>query len=304
MTTNMKRMPDFIVIGAARAGTTALYSFLRQSPDIFMPDVKEPNFFAYEGQSLDCRGPGADFINNSITDLDHYSALFEPAPNGAILGEASPLSLFEPRAPERIHHHVPQARLVVILRNPVEQAYSHFLYATRLRIEPLDSFTLALEQENDRLAKGWQPLFGYSSFPKYAEQLERYFALFPHEQILIRTYEEWSEKPEKTMSEILSFIGANSAVLPDLTNRLNAGGVPRNRALQDFLMKPNPVTGLIGYIMPKTMRLRVRDWLSGFNTQRDAPMPAAARKILHERLDGEIARLESLIGRDLSHWRR
>ena len=300
----MKRMPDFIVIGAARAGTTALYSFLRQSPDIFMPDVKEPNFFAYEGQSLGCRGPGADFINNSITDLDHYCALFEPAPNGAILGEASPLYLFEPRAPERIHHHVPQARLVVILRNPVEQAYSHFLYATRLRIEPLDSFTLALEQENDRLAKGWQPLFGYSSFPKYAEQLERYFALFPREQILIRTYEEWSEKPEKTLSEILSFIGANPAVLPDLTNRLNAGGVPRNRVLQDFLMKPNPVTGLIGYIMPKTMRLRIRDWLSGFNTQRDAPMPAAARKILHERLDGEIARLESLIGRDLSHWRR
>ncbi len=300
----MKRMPDFIVIGAARAGTTALYSFLRQSPDIFMPDVKEPNFFAYEGQSLNCRGPGSDFINNSITNLNQYCALFDPAPKGAILGEASPLYLFEPRAPARIHHHVPHARLVVILRNPVEQAYSHFLYATHLRIEPLESFTLALAQEDERLANGWQPLFGYSSFPRYSEQLERYFALFPREQILIRTYEEWSTKPEKTMSEILSFVGADPAFRPDLTSRRNAGGVPRNRMVQDFLMKPNPVTGAVGHIVPKEMRLRIRDWLSGFNTQREAPMPAEARKILHERLDSEIDRLETLIDYNLDHWRR
>lgn len=299
----MKRMPDFLVIGAARAGTTALYSFLRQAPDIFMPRVKEPNFFAYEGQSLACRGPGADFINNSITDLDDYCALFDPAPETAILGEASPLYLFEPRAPERIHHHIPQARLVVILRNPVEQAYSHFLYATRLRIEPLDSFPRALEQENRRLAEGWQPLFGYSSFPRYAEQLERYFALFPREQILIRTYEQWSAKPEKTLSEILAFVGADPGFLPDLTDRHNAGGIPRNRMVQDFLMKPNFVTGAIGHILPKPTRLRIRDWLSGFNTQRDAAMPAEARKILHDRLDGEIARLETLIDCDLGHWR-
>lgn len=299
----MRRMPDFIVIGAARAGTTALYSCLRQAPDIFMPAVKEPNFFAYEGQSLACRGPGADFINNSITDLNDYCALFEPAPETAVLGEASPLYLFAPRAPERIHHHVPQARLVVILRNPVEQAYSHFLYATRLRIEPLDSFSHALEQESRRLADGWQPLFGYSSFPRYAEQLERYFALFSREQILIRTYEEWSAKPEKTMSEILAFVGADHSFVPDLTNRHNAGGIPRNRMVQDFLMKPNPVTGAIGHIVPKATRLRIRDWLSGFNTQRDAAMPAEARKILHERLDSEIARLETLIDYDLSHWR-
>ena len=166
-----------------------------------------------------------------------------------------------------------------------------------------NSFPRALEQENRRLAEGWQPLFGYSSFPRYAEQLERYFALFPREQILIRTYEQWSAKPEKTLSEILAFVGADPGFLPDLTDRHNAGGIPRNRMVQDFLMKPNFVTGAIGHILPKPTRLRIRDWLSGFNTQRDAAMPAEARKILHDRLDGEIARLETLIDCDLGHWR-
>ena len=183
----MTRLPDFLIIGAARAGTTALHSYLRQAPDVFMPDAKEPNFFAYEGQTLAVKGPGAGFINNSLTRLEDYAALFAGAPDGAICGEASPLYLYEPTAPGNIHRHIPDARLVAILRNPVEQAFSHFLYASRLSVETLDSFTDALGREAERRAQGWQPLFGYSAFPRYGEQLARYFALFPREQFLIRS---------------------------------------------------------------------------------------------------------------------
>ena len=138
------RLPDFLLIGAARAGTTALHSYLRQHPDIFMPARKEPNFFAFQNDVLDCKGPGADYINNSVTDLTAYKALFNPAPAHAKLGEASPLYLFSERAPANIKETAPHAKMVVILRNPIEQAYSHFMYATKQCIETEPDFGKAL----------------------------------------------------------------------------------------------------------------------------------------------------------------
>lgn len=298
----MQGMPDFLLIGAARAGTTAIHAYLRQCPDIFMPRVKEPNFFAFEGEALACRGPGADYINNSVTSLAAYRDLFATAPAAAITGEASPLYLFAPKAAARIRHHTPDARLVVVLRNPVEQAFSHFMYATKQRIEPLEDFTEALQREDERLAAGWQPLFGYSGFPRYADQMERYLALFPRDQILIRLYEDFQTDPAGLMQDILRHIGAPVGFHPDMGQKHNAGGVPKNRLFQDFLMRSNPVTRAIGLVVPPEVRLRIRDRLASLNLKREDDMPAKARAILLERLGEQIRALEPMIGRDLSAW--
>jgi hypothetical protein len=298
------RLPDFLIIGAARSGTTALHSYLRQNPAIFMPSAKEPNFFAFEGETLRVTGPGADFINNSVTDLTAYRALFADAPVGAILGEASPLYLYVPGTAERIKARVPQVRMIAILRNPVEQAFSHFLYATKLRIETEPDFARALTLEEERLAMGWQPLFGYSRFPRYGEQLARYFAQFPREQFLIRTYEDLVGQPEALMRDILTHIGADAGFSPDMSQRLNAGGRPKNAAFQDFLMKSNPVTRAVGLVVPQSARLRIRDWLASLNTRRDDDMPKAARRILIDRLGDDVTALGGLLGRDFSHWLR
>ena len=301
----MTKLPEFLVIGAARAGTTALHSYLRQHPQIFMPSIKEPNFFSFEGETLSCSGPGADYINNSITDLATYQGLFSDAPNDAICGEASPLYLFAPKAPERIKHHIPTARLIVILRNPIDQAFSHFLYATKQAIEPEPSFTKALNLENERLAAGWQPLFGYSRFPRYAEQLARFFEHFPREQVLIRTYEEFKEKPDQVLRDIFEYIGVNKDFHPDMSHKPNAGGVPKNRALQDFLMKSNPITRAVGMVVPETTRIAIRDKMASANTrQQENIMPPKAREILIDRLSPEIHSLGMLLGRDFSHWLR
>ena len=143
----MEHVPDFLIIGAARAGTTALHTYLRQHPDIFMPQAKEMNYFAYVGRTLDVKGPGADFINNAATDAATYASHFADARPGQITGEASPLYLFEPDAPGNIATMAPDAKLIVILRNPIEQAYSHFMYATKSLIEDEPDFARALELE-------------------------------------------------------------------------------------------------------------------------------------------------------------
>ena len=300
----MAGYPDFLVIGAARAGTTALYSYLRQHPQVFMPSVKEPNFFAYRDRALDCRGPGADFINNSVTKAADYEALFAGAPKGAVLGEASPLYLYEPAAPANIRATIPDARMIAILRNPVEQAFSHFMYATKYRIETVERFEDALLLEDERMAKGWQPLFGYSRFPRYGEQLARYFALFPRDQILIRTYEEFGSEPDRVIADIFGHIGVDTGFRPDMSEKANAGGRPKSRLFQDFLMKPNPITGAIGLVVPKDLRLRIRDRLAKANMTREDSVPAAAKAILLDRLGDDIRALQDLIGRDLSGWLR
>ncbi|MFN0114160.1 MAG: sulfotransferase family protein [Paracoccaceae bacterium] len=295
-------MPDFLVIGAARAGTTAIHSFLRKSPRIFMPAGKEPNFFAFEGEALSVKGPGAEFINNSITTLPAYNGLFAGAASGQLLGEASPLYLYVPKAPERIRHHVPDVRMVAVLRNPVDQAWSHFMYATKFRIETVEDFAKALALEEERLAEGWQPLFGYSRFPRYAEQLERYFRLFPREQILIRTYDDFLADPARLMADILTHIGADASFRPDMEAGINAGGRPKSKVFQDFLMKSNPITRAIGLVVPREVRWRIRDRLARINMKKDEAMPADAKAILLDRLGPEIRRLEPMIGRDLSAW--
>nr|WP_070959181.1 sulfotransferase [Hyphomonas sp. Mor2] len=298
------RLPNFLVIGAARAGTTALHAYLRQHPDVFMPVNKEPNFFAFEDEDLDCQGPGADYINNSITDLADYTALFSDAPANACLGEASPLYLYSEKAPGRIKHHVPDAKMILILRNPVEQAYSHFMYATKQCIETEADFGKALTLERERMAAHWQPLFGYSAFPRYGEQLARYFELFPREQFLIKRYEDYQATPDSFLRDVFDFIGVDKTFEPSMGDKVNAGGVPKNQAFQDFLMKSNPVTKAIGLVVPQQTRLKIRDWMAKKNMNAPEALNAEARTVLLDRLSDDIQLLENLLDWDLGDWLR
>lgn len=297
----MGNMPTFLVIGAARSGTTALYTYLKQHPMVFMSSIKEPNFFAFEGERLECRGPGADYINNSMVDLAAYRELFAKASNETARGEASPLYLYSEKAPKQIRKHIPGARLVAILRNPVEQAFSHYLYARRNVLEPMDDFTAALFAEEERKQDHWQPLFQYSKFPKYFQQLERYYSLFPTEQLKIILYEDFDEKPLETMEEIFRFIGVDERFVPDMTYRPNAGGVPKNDFLQNVMMKPYLLTKIVGSVLPLGVRLRIKDMVSSRNLERPE-LPQAARDHLISELRDDIENLQQLLGRDLSAW--
>ena len=177
-----------------------------------------------------------------------------------------------------------------------------FFMLQKQAIEPESDFAAALDMEEKRLAAGWQPLFGYSNFPRYAEQLERYYTLFPRDQLFIRTYEDFKETPERVLADIFQFINVDPGFQPDMSKKLNAGGVPKNRALQDFLMKSNPITKAIGLVIPKGVRLAIRDQIAAVNTTKEIGMSAAARNTLKTRLGDEILALEKLIDRDLSGW--
>jgi len=299
----MEKMPTFLVIGAARSGTTALYTYMKQHPEIFMSQRKEPNFFAFENEVLDYTGPGADYINNSINNLLDYRRLFEGASNKRAAGEASPLYLYSEKAPARIRHHLPDVKLIAILRNPIEQAFSHFLYAKRQMLEPLEDFVCALEAERERKRQRWLPLFQYSQFPKYCQQLQRYYALFPERQIRVYSYEEFNGNPESVLKDIYAFLGVDTDHVSDFSYRPNAGGIPKSRVLQDIVMQPNLVPGWVGRLIPATMKRRIRDVVSDRNLQKPE-FPEAARDFLTKELREDILMLQILLKRDFSSWLR
>ncbi len=297
----LDHMPDFLVIGAARAGTTALYEALKDHPEICLSSAKETNYFAYKDMDLAVKGPGADFINKATTDLTAYQALFAHAKQGQTLGEICPLYLFEPTAPVNIHAAVPDAKLIVTLRNPIDQAFSHFLYAHHHAIEPEPDFLKALDLEETRLAQGWQPLFGYSRFPRYGEQLARYLALFPRDNLLVLDYADFRKDNQAFLAEICRFVGVDETYRPDVGGSVNAGGTPKNRWLQELIMRPNMLTAP-ARVLPMSWRRAVRDRLARKNVGGRETMPEAARPILRERLRDDVEALSTLLDRDYSHW--
>lgn len=205
-TARARPLPDFLILGAQKAGTTALYAYLRRHPSITGPSWKEVSYFDrhYARGEAWYRG---NFPNRSRT-------------RGKLVGEASPSYLFHPLGPERVQALIPEARLIALVRNPVDRALSHYNHEVALGREPL-SFEEALDAEEERLRGEVERLVAdpsyfsrpwwshtYKARGRYAEQLARWLALFPPEQLLVLPTEDLGAEPGRTHARVLEFLGA------------------------------------------------------------------------------------------------
>ena len=257
-------LPNFIILGAAKAGTTALYHYLKQHPEVGMSRVKETNYLALKGHPLDFRGPGdADYIKpHAVTTEAGYHDQFAHCEGKKAVGEASPLYLYDPRVAGEIKALLPDARLVAILRHPVDRAYSAFLHLIRDRRETTDDFLEALRREPDRIADHWEHIWHYVAMGRYAEQLDRYLALFPREQIRIYIYRELRKDPQGLLRDLYTFLDIDPTFEADITTRHNAG-IPHDE-------RP--------------------------------PLLPDARAWIADALAADVARLGQIVDRDLPHW--
>lgn len=298
-------MPNFLVIGAAKSGTTALYYALRQHPEIYMSRSKEPNFFALEGEVPAFRGPGDQQTINSqsITSLAAYQRLFQGVSQEAAVGEASTSYLYHARASERIRHYIPSAKLIVILRHPVERAYSSYLHLIRDRREPLADFSQALQAEQARIGDHWEHIWHYTQMGFYSAQLERYFRAFDAGRIKIHLYDEWVSNPLQVIRETFRFLGVDEQFVPDLSLRPNVSGIPRHRVLQAILMKLNPAEAAVNPFRFTRLCARRAVRIANNNLIKP-PIPEAVRAELGGVFKGDIVKLQDLIQRDLSEWLR
>jgi hypothetical protein len=231
-------MPNFLIIGAAKAGTTSLYEYLKQHPQIWMSPVKETNFFALEGETLDFRGPDdQNYINKfSITKIEDYLNLFQGIENQVAIGEASPLYLYHPKAPKRIQHYIPNVKLIVILRNPVDRAYSSFLHLVRDRREPLRIFAQALREEDVRIRSSWEHIWHYKQMGFYYVQLNQYFNRFGKQQIRVYLFDDFINNTVCTLKNIFQFLGVNDSFIPNMSIRHNVS-IPKKQNSIELMLE-------------------------------------------------------------------
>ncbi|MES1024048.1 sulfotransferase [Gloeocapsa sp. BRSZ] len=292
-------MPNFIVVGAAKAGTTALYYYLKQHPQIYMSPEKEPKFFALEGDELDFRGPGdrENICKSAITDIETYRHLFKGVTNEIAVGEASPLYLYSPKAAERIKKYIPDAKLIAILRNPIERAYSGYIMHVREGRETAKDFTEALQEEESRIRSNWG--WGhYVNVGFYHAQLKRYLNLFDKEQIRVYLYEDLKTNPINLIQDIFRFLGVDDTFLPDTSLKYNVAGVPKNDAIKALIKNFNSIKPAMNILLPD----KLRHYLRSKVYEKPPALSQETRQKLIEVYREDILNLQDFLQRDLSKW--
>jgi len=308
-------LPSFMVIGAAKAGTTSLYNYLAEHPEIFMSAVKEPNFFALAAGRPNLQGPlEPERVFNllhrkTVTDRAAYEQLFLSAGGAKAVGEASPRYLYSPLAPAAIQETCGSIRLVAILRDPFYRAWSHFEMNRRRGLEPLADFAAALEAEAGRIAQGYEWDWHYLAIGRYAEQLERYVARFGREQLLVLLHEDLAHEPAAALERVFRFLGVDPGFRPALEKRHHEARTPGKGALARLAFAPEDTAlgRLAMRLVPPRLGFRAQLLLQRMTGRKGQPKAAKPDPELRRRVatssGADLDRLERLIDRDLSAWR-
>jgi len=227
-------LPNCLVIGAAKSGTPSIYHYLGQHPQIYMSPIKEPGFFAHEGQSLDFRGPGLSIIKeNKFTDIKKYANLFEQSGDQKVLGECSWVYLYYPFSHKNIKKYIPAVKLIAILRNPIERAFSHFVMLKNAGREPIATFEEALAAEPERIQDNWYPDWHYIQLGFYYSQLIKYYNEFDNNQIKVYLFEDFKANPQAVLKEIFNFLQVSHFV-PDVSTKYMTSNPQMNRVRYSY----------------------------------------------------------------------
>lgn len=300
------KMPNFLVIGAAKAGTTSLCYYLEQHPQIYMSPIKEPFFFSFAGEELNFQGPGDRAVYQpAVTNLENYQTLFQSVADELAIGEGSTLYLYTPKAIEQIKKYVPDAKLIVVLRNPIDRAFSNFLHKVRDHLEPISDFQLAYREEKNRMLKGWSPSWHYINMGFYYQQIKPYFEQFGSKQIKVYLYEDFKHHLPDLLVDIFKFLQVDPNFMPDINTRLNEGaGVPKNKFIYQLLSKNNPIFSACKSLIPQPFHQSMIHTIQTVRKQNmvQPQLSPQARNELKEIYREDILQLQTLIQRDLSHW--
>src|SRR5215472_8158524 len=286
--------PNFFVLGAAKCGTTTLHEVLAAHPHIFMTKEKEPRFF--DDDTYYTRG------------LDRYLRdHFRGAAGFKARGEATPAYLaWERKVRDRIRRDLGKdLRFVVILRDPVKRAWSHYLHAVCIGVET-ESFERALELESTRLSAGRPSWTAYFRDGLYAQQLRVWFEAFPREHFLVLLTEDLAERPSAVARQAFEFLDVDPDVELPPPMPANLRGIPRHPRLAAALNRPGAMMETLKHLVPYTTRQRVRYLLNRWNSRPFEKAPVLDPVIAHalrRRYRDDIFALEHILDCDLTMWR-
>ena len=302
------RKPDFFIVGAPKCGTTAMDNYLRQHPEVFMALEKESHFFASDFHRPEWR----------FEKEEDYLSLFSSACDERVLGESSVGYLYSEVAAERIKAFNPQARIIIMLRNPVDLIYSFHSELLFQGFEEIESFEEALALESKR-RQGLcmpqarfiaRPLLLYRELGKFTSHVERFFELFNRRNVHVVIFDEFKKDTARAYREVCTFLGVNTDFQPNWRpgqGIINSNKRIRHQSLSRFLKNPErKALGYVKALLPQPLRRSIARQLWSFNVKFE-PRPAMSvelKKSLSAEFAPDVERLSQLLGRDLTHWSR
>lgn len=299
----MNRLPNFLIIGAAKCGTTSLFNYLDQHPEVFFPESKEPNYFALAGKTLPRPGPAptevlSEIIHpDSVTDFDLYSSLFDTVRDEKAVGEASVRYLYFPEAPGRIKERIPDVRMIAVLREPVSRLYSHYCMNAQFQLEPL-SIEEAIEREDTRRKANWGWDWHYVNVSLYSEQVKRYYDIFDRDQVKVILYDDFRDRPLEVYQEVCRHIGVSDRFNPDMSKRSKVTYRPRNPKLERWLHWPNATRKSLEQSAPRLMQRLVWE-LERWNSAPVPKLDPALREELQDLFRDDVEKLQDLLQRTI-----
>lgn len=281
--------PNFFAVGPPKAGTTSLYAHLKSHPQVFLPEVKEPNYFS---------------TRPSIS-LEEYRRLYLKAASFRAIGDMSPFYLWDENAPRNIHAVSPDAKIIIVLRDPVARAYSHFLMYQRTGVDPETSFERALrrhDNHDDRLREATRE---YVELGMYCSQVQRYFDVFGPDRVLILLFDDLSRNPRELFAKVAVHIGIDPQPLEkaNVEEVRNSFRTPRFGPLYRRLQASRARKALM-----RSLPERAQTWLREssvlYAPGKRPALDDGSRRMLQEIYDPEICRLEKLLGREIPELRK
>ncbi|MFV0593455.1 MAG: sulfotransferase family protein [Draconibacterium sp.] len=296
----MKKLPNFLIVGASKSGTSSLYHYLKQHPDIYLSEKqKEGRYFS---QMKDCfKGPGDKVVAGTvINSLERYSALFEGYNGQEAIGDISPeyLYFYEKAIPLIRSTLGSDVRIIIILRNPVDRAFSAYTHFVRDKRETL-SFEEALQKEEERNRQRWIWAWQYKNSGFYFKQVKAYLDQFEYTKVIV--YDHLIDHQDKVIKEICSFIGVNPGFKFDTTYKYNVSGSPKSQVLYK-LETSRSLVAFVKKLLPKGIISKLKRNLTGEKQMVKQEINPKTRTELIGFFKEDILKLQDLIGQDLSPW--
>lgn len=297
---------NLFIVGAAKSGTTSLYNYLLQHPNVFLPRVKEPNFYS----NAESDNP-ADYIipkkgktchKRMIKDKSVYFSLYEDAKNEKILADASPSYLWDKNAAKKIYSDFPNAKIIILLRNPIQRAFSHYLMDLKYANQSEKDFKQAILNDQFAEPKVWGKAHMYLDIGLYYEQVIRYLDVFDKKNVKIIIYEDFIKNTEQYLIQIFDFLNIDNSLVNKIDYKKvhNPYVVPRGNISKSFLKYKSKLK-LLKKLLPESLK----DYLNKeiLFKESDKPVLKPEDKLfLIDYYKEDIKKLQTLLGKEVSQW--
>lgn len=303
-------LPNFIIIGAGKSGTTAINAIIQEHPDIYMSPVKEPNYFALDGEKkisgYDSEDPhGFQHYPQSITCYEDYLALFSNVQNEKVIGECSNMYQYSKKAANNIKRLIPTVKLLGVFRNPADRLYSRYLHLLRQNKTPTKHFVDCFDRnslwwkKNDLIQEGF-----------YYHHMNFYYKLFDSSQIKIMLYDDFKREPEGFFREIFSYLEIDSSFKPNTSKVLNVGGKIKNNFFNKIIGEESVIRKGVEHFSPGIV-----NWARQNRSLKNIVFKARNKNLIRANLNNnirnrlindiyrnDIIKFSQLININLDHW--